>query len=95
MPVGCLLRQDASGVRFDFATSVDFDHDGTADEVLDVQARFAPDGSGKASTVVSGGSLGAAQVGAIECWDNQQRAMFYADDMNANPPAGDPGCCVM
>jgi hypothetical protein len=90
-----VFAQDANGVAFDFATSTDFDHNGTANEVLDVRARYAPDGSGKASTIVSGGDLGSAQVGAIECWDNQQRVLFYADDINANPPAGDPGCCVM
>jgi hypothetical protein len=88
------FNQDTNGVHFNFVTQADFDHDGTADELLDVQAVFAPDGEGKASTTVTGGSLGSAQVGAVECWDDQQRVLFYADDMNANPLAGDPSCCL-
>ena len=89
------FAQDGTGTRFEFVTQADFDHDGVADELLDVQALFAPDGSGKASTTVTGGALGTNSVSAIECWDNQQRVLFYADSTNTNPPAGNPACCTM
>jgi hypothetical protein len=82
------------GVRFDFMTRTDFDHDGVANELLNVQSRWLPVGAGKASVVVTGGDLGPRQVAAVECWDPALATVFYADDVNANPPAGDPGCCV-
>jgi hypothetical protein len=86
--------QDPNGLTFGFATRTDFDHDGVADELLNVQSRWLPPGAGKASVVVTGGSLGSKQVAAIECWAPNQATVFYADDIHATPPAGDPACCV-
>jgi hypothetical protein len=87
-------HERADGRTFDFVTRTDFDHDGRADELLHVQSRWAPPGAGKASVVVTGGDLGPKQVAAIECWDPQLATVFYADDINANPPLGDVGCCI-
>jgi len=86
--------QAPTGVHFDFVTRTDFDHDGTLDERLEVQSRWVAPGAGKASVVVTGGSLGQKSVGAIECWDPAKRVVFYADDVNANSPAGNPACCI-
>jgi hypothetical protein len=78
---------------FDFVTRTDFDHDGTLDELLHIQSMWAPGGAGRSHVVVTEGSLGPKQVNAAECWDPAGRTVFYADDINADPPRGDPKCC--
>lgn len=88
------FTQDPGGATLDFVTLTDFDHDGTTDELLHVQSRWVPQGAGKASVVVTGGDLGPKQVAAMECWAPNQATVFYGDDIHANPPAGDPACCV-
>ena len=87
------LRANPSTLTFQWVTRTDFDHDGNADELLDVQAQWFAPGAGKASVTVTGGDLGNAQVAAAECWNPSQQTTFYVDDIHANPPAGDPACC--
>jgi hypothetical protein len=81
------------GLTFDFVTRTDFDHDGVLDELLHVQSRWLPPGVGKASVVVTGGSIGPKPVAAAECWDEKQRVVFYTDDIHANVPLGNAACC--
>jgi hypothetical protein len=83
---------DSSAV-FEFFTRTDFDRDGTLDELLHVESRWASNGAGAAHVNVSGGSLGPRQVNAIECWAPPIIEVFYADDVNMNPPRGDQSCC--
>ena len=78
---------------FAFATHIDFDHDGTLDEVVNIQSRWAANGSGTAHVVVTGGSLGQRTINAVECWDPARGRVFYTDDQNMNARSGDPACC--
>jgi hypothetical protein len=78
---------------FAFATHVDFDHDGTLDEVVQIQSRWAADGSGTAHVVVTGGSLGQRTVNVVECWDSTLARVFYSDDQDMNARSGDQACC--
>ena len=80
-------------VGFAFATHMDYDHDGTLDEVVNIQSRWAADGSGTAHVVVTGGSLGQRTVNAVECWNPALERVFYTDDQNANDRVGTPTCC--
>jgi hypothetical protein len=78
---------------FGFATHVDYDGDGKLDELVQIQSRWAADGSGTAHIVVTGGSLGQRTVNAVECWDPALGRVFYSDDQNVNDRAGDEACC--
>ena len=60
---------------------------------MQIQSRWAADGSGTAHVVVTGGSLGQRTVNAVECWDRALGRTFYTDDQNMNDRAGDSACC--
>lgn len=76
-----------------YATRVDFDGDGSADEVAQIESHWSPTGAGVAHLAVSGGGLGARVVNAVECWDPSLARLFYRDDASMHPAAGDPACC--
>lgn len=78
---------------FAFITRVDFDGDGTLDEVARIDSRWAATGAGAAHLTVTGGSLGARTVNAMECWSPTLDRVFYTDDAAAPAHEGDPACC--
>ncbi len=76
-----------------YATRVDFDGDGAADEVANIESRWSPTGAGVAHLSVTGGGLGARVVDAVECWDPSLARLFYSDDAGMHPAVGDRTCC--
>jgi hypothetical protein len=78
---------------FAYSTRIDFDGDGTPDELAHIDSQWAPNGAGVAHLVVSGGSLGARVVNAVECWDASLSRVFYKDDASMKPAVGDASCC--
>jgi hypothetical protein len=77
---------------FDYVTTTDFLHNGGS-ELLNVQSQWLAVGAGMANVVVTGGDLGSKTVQAAECWNASQAAVFYEDDVSANPPTGNQACC--
>ena len=57
---------------FAYSTRVDFDGDGTQDQIAHIDSQWSPTGAGVAHLTVIGGSLGARVVNAVECWDPTQ-----------------------
>ena len=78
---------------FAYSTHVDFDGDGTADELAHIDSQWTTAGAGVAHLVVRGGSLGTRIVNAVECWDASLSRTFYMDDAAMHPAVGDAGCC--
>ena len=78
---------------FAYSTRVDFDGDGTQDEIAHIDSLWSPSGAGVAHLTVSGGSLGARVVNAVECWDAALARVYYTDDASMHPAAGDAACC--
>jgi hypothetical protein len=74
---------------FAYSTRVDFDGDGTQDELAHIDSQWSPSGAGVAHLTVSGGSLGARVVNAVECWDPMLARVYYSDDASMHPAAGD------
>jgi hypothetical protein len=87
-----ITSSDQSAV-FRFATRVDFDGDGTQDEVAQIESHWSATGAGVAHLAVTGGSLGTRVVNAVECWDPSLSRLFYTDDASMHPASGDPACC--
>ncbi len=87
------FEQPASGAgAFDFATRVDFDGDGTLDELLNVQSHWMGPMGGQALVTVTGGSM-PKPAAVTQCWNAKGALVFNADDSGTHPPAGSPGCC--
>lgn len=80
---------------FAYSTRVDFDGDGTQDEIAHIDSQWSPTGAGVAHLTVSGGSLGARVVSAVECWDPTLARLYYTDDATMHPAAGDAACCPL
>lgn len=78
---------------FAYSTRVDFDGDGTQDELAHIDSKWSPTGAGVAHLTVSGGSLGTRVVSAVECWDPTLARLYYTDDAAMHPAAGDAACC--
>lgn len=78
---------------FAYSTRVDFDGDGTQGEIAHIDSQWAPTGAGVAHLTVSGGSLGARVVNAVECWGPALARLYYTDDAYMHPAAGDAACC--
>jgi hypothetical protein len=88
-----LVTDASQNTLFQFATPVDFDNDGTKNEVAQIDSHWAPTGAGVAHLVVGGGSLGTRVVNAVECWAPTLERTFYTDDASMHPTVGDPTCC--
>ena len=87
------LQQGADGgTGLAFSTRVDFDGDGSLDELAHIDSRWAPSGAGDAHLTVSGGSLAVGSVTAVECWSPSLARVFYTDSAGA-ATEGDPACC--
>ncbi len=78
---------------FAYSTHVDFDGDGTPDELAHIDSQWTAAGAGVAHLIVSGGSLGTRVVNATECWDSSLSRLFYKDDAAMHPAVGDISCC--
>lgn len=78
---------------FAYSTRVDFDGDGTLDELAHIDSQWTAGGAGVAHLTVTGGGLGTRVVNAIECWDASLSRLYYKDDASMNPTVGDPTCC--
>jgi hypothetical protein len=89
-----VLATDQSA-DFAFSTRIDFDGDGTLDELLHIDSHWATDGRGVAHGTVTGGSLGQRTVTAIECWDGALQRVYYTDDAGVNASQGDRACCPL
>jgi len=78
---------------FAYSTRVDFDGDGTQDEIAHIDSQWSPRGAGVAHLTVSGGSLGARVVNAVECWDPTLARLYYNYDASMHPTTGDAAWC--
>jgi hypothetical protein len=87
------VQQPDGAAMFHFATMTDFDQNGSVNELFAVESSWAATGAGIAHANVSGGDLGARQVNVVECWAPPIVRVFYADDVNAQPPMGSAACC--
>jgi hypothetical protein len=78
---------------FAYSTRVDFDGDGTLDELAHIDSQWTPTGAGIANLTVTGGGLGMRTVHAVECWDSKLARVYYIDDAGMRPAVGDAACC--
>ncbi len=88
-----LLTAADGSSGFAYSTRVDFDGDGTLDELAHIDSQWTRSGAGVAHLTVTGGGLGTRVVNAIECWDASLSRLYYTDDASMKPAVGDPTCC--
>lgn len=77
---------------FAFTRTLDFNGDGTANEVVHIESTWAADGRGVAHVIVTGGSLDQREVRATECWDAAMGVVF-AQDGETGVSVGSASCC--
>ncbi len=84
---------DGSG-ELGFVIHGDLDENGSAAEEAAIHSQWLADGQGRADIAASGGDLGEVSVLASECWDQNFRRVFYADNLDWQPTEGEESSCA-